>query len=74
MSAKKKQALAEFKIDYKNATTTEAKKEVRRNYNKKIQAINKWFNQEVKKVREECHGVQPYAPTSTPTTSTSTQQ
>ncbi|MEM0476239.1 MAG: hypothetical protein QW367_01185 [Candidatus Aenigmatarchaeota archaeon] len=76
MQNKKKQALSKFKEAYKNATTTEAKREVRKTYNQEIKEINKWFNQEVRRVKTECKQlrVPTSTPTTTPTTTTSTQQ
>lgn len=76
MMNKKKQALSKFKESFKNATTTEARKEVRKTYNQEIKEINKWFNQEVRRVKTECKQlrVPTSTPTTTPTTTTATQQ
>ncbi|MEM2768815.1 MAG: hypothetical protein QXL50_02750 [Candidatus Pacearchaeota archaeon] len=76
MQNRKKQALSKFKEGYKNATTTEAKREVKKTYNQEIKEINKWFNQELRRIKTECKQlrVPTSTPTTTQTTTTSTQQ
>lgn len=70
MRAKKKEALNEFKIAYRNSTTTEAKSKAKENYSQTIKDINKWFNAEVRKAKEMCRGLRKSTstPASTPTT------
>lgn len=70
MRSKKKEAFNEFKVAYKNATSTEAKKEVRKNYNQKLKEINKWFNQEIRQTKKECRNLKS-SNSSSPATSTS---
>ena len=70
MQTKKKETLNEFMTAYKNATSTEVKREIRKNYNQKIRDLNEWFNQEVRRAKNDCRGLM--IPTLTPTTSTST--
>ncbi len=72
MRAKKKEALNEFKTAYKNATTTEAKKEIKKVYTRKIREINRWFNQEVRRIKAECRSSISPAATTTSATSTTT--
>ncbi len=73
MQNKKKQALSNFKEAYNNATTTEAKKEIKKTYTHEIKEINKWFNQELRRVKTECKQLRVPTSTPTPTTTTSTQ-
>lgn len=73
MQNKKKDALKEFKVAYRNATSTSAKMEIRKTYNQKIKEINRWFNQEVRKIKEKCRNLLvPTTITSTPSESSAT--
>ncbi len=65
MQLKKRTALNEFKAAVKNATSTQAKREARKNYVNVLREINKWFVNAVKEAKEKCK-------TNTSTTSTST--
>lgn len=68
MQTKKKEAFDDYRQLAKNTTSTKILKE---SYAAKIKEINRWFNEEVKKVKEECQ-VNILAPFSTSTNSTST--
>lgn len=70
MKIKRKEALNEFRTAYKRATSTETRKELKKNYTEKIKEINKWFNQKARKIKEECKQLT----NPTTTTSTSSQQ
>ncbi|GIW65723.1 MAG: hypothetical protein KatS3mg094_242 [Candidatus Parcubacteria bacterium] len=71
MQSKKKEALNNYRNEIKNATSTTASREVRKNYIPVIRDINKWYNSELRKIKQECK-IATTTPTSTPTTSNST--
>ncbi|BCX15735.1 MAG: hypothetical protein KatS3mg097_627 [Candidatus Parcubacteria bacterium] len=72
MTKKKQDAWTEFKTANKKATTSQARREIEKNYNQKIVDIKRWYNQELKNVKTECKSLQ--SSTSTLTTTTSSQQ
>jgi Skp family chaperone for outer membrane proteins len=72
MQERKKNALAEYKNALKNATSTEARKELRKGYTSALGDIQKWFNQATKEAKEKCRSTATSTPTTTISAPTST--
>ncbi|BCX15736.1 MAG: hypothetical protein KatS3mg097_628 [Candidatus Parcubacteria bacterium] len=79
MRAKRREASNEFNTEFKAATTVEAKREARIKHNQAMREIRRLFNQELRRIQQECRQLnipQPSTSTSSipPTTSTSTSR